>query len=67
MSLMKNLFRCLLSAGLTAVINPILNGSGIGWTFPLLGCLCLALTPAMTLWVIKIGPSWRSRRLLASR
>ncbi|KAG8878589.1 hypothetical protein FRB97_002371 [Tulasnella sp. 331] len=62
---MVNLFRCSLSAVLTSIINIILEAIGIGWTFTLLGGLFLVLAPTLILLIIRIGPRWRRRRMLA--
>ncbi|KAG9036778.1 hypothetical protein FRB95_007876 [Tulasnella sp. JGI-2019a] len=63
---MNNLFRCTLAAGLTSVINLILNAIGIGWTLTLIAGVFLVLTPMLTLVVLRIGPKWRRRRMEAS-
>lgn len=57
-----NLFRCLLAAALTSVINPILNALGIGWTFTLLGGLFLVFSPILLVSIVRIGPKWRRKR-----
>ncbi|KFA75748.1 hypothetical protein S40288_04984 [Stachybotrys chartarum IBT 40288] len=50
--------RCLLGAGATAVIAPMIDGMGVGWAFTLLGALYyLCLFP--TLFVMTKGIRWR--------
>ncbi|KAI9760273.1 MAG: hypothetical protein M4579_001787 [Chaenotheca gracillima] len=57
----NNLVRCLLGAGGTAVINPMLTAMGRGWCFTFVAFVCVALSPL--LWVeIRFGPRWREDR-----
>ncbi|KAL9622299.1 MAG: hypothetical protein Q9160_003310 [Pyrenula sp. 1 TL-2023] len=59
----NNLLRCLLGAGATAVVQPMLQGMGRGWTFTFVALVLIALTP--TLWVVYFkGMSWREARRL---
>ncbi|KAK7001453.1 MFS domain-containing protein [Favolaschia claudopus] len=57
----NNLMRCGLSAAMVAVIQLIIDAIGVGWTFVLLGGLCVLGTPLIWV-VIRIGPGWRARR-----
>ncbi|KAL4801642.1 major facilitator superfamily domain-containing protein [Aspergillus unguis] len=61
----NNLCRCLLGAGATAIINPMLSGMGKGWCFTCLGLvMLLGSTPLMA--IVRWGPSWREERRLRS-
>ena len=57
----NNFVRCSLGAALISVIDIMINHVGMGWTYVILGALCVAVTPMMYL-VIYIGPRWRARR-----
>ncbi|KAF5343027.1 hypothetical protein D9758_011113 [Tetrapyrgos nigripes] len=57
----NNLFRGVLGAVLTSVIDLILNALTAGWTYVLLGGICALLTPLVWV-VIKIGPTYRKKR-----
>ena len=58
----NNLFRCLLGAGATGVIQPMLNAMGRGWAFTFLGLFLLASSPL--LWVVYFrGMEWRVKRV----
>ena len=56
-----NLIRCLLGAGATALIVPMTNSLGLGWSYTLIGLLYVALSPMLFV-VIKCGPKWRKER-----
>lgn len=57
----NNLVRCLLGAGATAVIIPMINGMGRGWTFTFLGLVIIAASPM--LWANYVwGMEWREQR-----
>lgn len=57
-----NMVRCLMGAGGTAAVLPIVNGIGIGWTFTLLaGVLIVSLGMAVV--QIMMGSQWRRKRL----
>ncbi|KAG9009630.1 hypothetical protein FRB90_008258 [Tulasnella sp. 427] len=51
-----------IGAATASVINPILKAMGAGWAFVLLSGICLLVTPAFTVVVIRYGPVWRTRR-----
>jgi MFS family permease len=61
-----NLTRCLVSAGGVAVIVPMIDAWGRGWSFTFIGLVDLALLPV--LWIlVKFGPRWRVARLEKER
>jgi hypothetical protein len=57
----NNLVRCALSATLVAVIQLVLTPLGAGYTYVILGGICVAATPLVYV-VMHIGPGWRARR-----
>ncbi|KAF6805679.1 Quinidine resistance protein 2-like protein 2 [Colletotrichum sojae] len=54
----NNLTRCLLGAGATAAILPMINGMGVGWAFTLLALLYIVCSPAL-LAIMYWGIKWR--------
>lgn len=57
----NNLTRCLLGAGATSAVLPMISALGVGWTFTILG-LGLWLTSPM-LWLVYFkGMEWRKQR-----
>ncbi|QSZ32932.1 hypothetical protein DSL72_002515 [Monilinia vaccinii-corymbosi] len=57
-----NLVRCLLGAGSTALIVPMVDRMGLGWAYTFIALLYVALSPmlfAVMLW----GPEWRRERM----
>jgi hypothetical protein len=57
----NNLMRCLLGAGATGVITPMINAMGRGWCFTFLSLFLVASSPM--LWVIYFkGMGWREER-----
>jgi MFS family permease len=56
-----NLIRCLLGAAATALILPMTDAIGLGWSYTLIGLMYIGLSP-MLLAVIRWGPSWRKAR-----
>ncbi|WRT65600.1 uncharacterized protein IL334_002545 [Kwoniella shivajii] len=56
-----NLIRCAMGAISTSTVQLIVNRMGAGWTFVLIGTICLAATPIPFI-VIKFGPGWRKAR-----
>ncbi|KZF21903.1 MFS general substrate transporter [Xylona heveae TC161] len=59
----NNLIRCLMGAGATAFIGPMLNAMGRGWGYTFIAFLWFLFSP-MLLAVIKWGPGWRKKRAL---
>lgn len=57
----NNLFRCLLGAGATAILGPMLNAWGAGWTYTFLSLVWVAYSPTLLL-LVKYGPQWRRER-----
>lgn len=57
----NNLFRCLLGAGSTAVVVPMIDKMGVGWTYTFASLVWIALSP--TLWLLmRYGPGWRKEK-----
>jgi len=57
----NNIVRCSLGAGMVSIINPILVVLSNGWTYTLLGGLCVLISPLLYV-EIRWGPVWRERR-----
>lgn len=57
----NNFVRCLLGAGATAVINPMIDAMGRGWCFTFIAFVMLATLPLLLV-VIQFGPKWREER-----
>ncbi|GAB1193351.1 hypothetical protein APSETT444_002565 [Aspergillus pseudonomiae] len=58
----NNFVRCLLGAGATALIDPMLNAMGRGWCFTFIAFVMLATAPLLGV-VVRFGPRWRRERL----
>ncbi|OGM40837.1 putative MFS transporter [Aspergillus bombycis] len=58
----NNFVRCLLGAGATALIDPMLNAMGRGWCFTFIAFVMLATAPLLGV-VVRLGPRWRRERL----
>jgi hypothetical protein len=59
----NNLMRCLLGAGATGVITPMIDAMGRGWCFTFLSLFLVASSPM--LWLIYFrGMEWREKRRL---
>lgn len=57
----NNIFRCLLGAGSTAVVAPMINRMGVGWTYTFASLVWIAFSPL--LWALmKYGPKWRKEK-----
>ena len=57
----NNLVRCLLGAGGTAVVIPMINTMGRGWCFTFVAAILTLASPI--LWIeVKWGPRWREER-----
>lgn len=59
----NNFTRCLLGAGATAVIRPMLNAMGRGWCFTFVAFVMLSTAPLLLI-SIRMGPKWREERRL---
>ena len=57
----NNFVRCGLGAALVSVIDLIINGIGVGWTYVILGGMCIANIP-LVFFVIYMGPKLRAKR-----
>jgi MFS family permease len=57
----NNFMRCLLGAGATALIDPMLNAMGRGWCYTFIAFVMLGTSPLL-LFVIRHGPRWREER-----
>ena len=58
----NNLVRCLLGAGFTAALIPMIDAMGRGWTFTFLTLFLMATSPM--LWLIYFrGMGWRKERI----
>lgn len=55
----NNLTRCLIGAGFSAAIQPMIDAVGAGWAFFILGAISIALLPVLLL-VVRKGPQWRA-------
>lgn len=56
----NNLCRCLMGAGTTAFVGPLIDAIGIGWTATLVAGLWVMFTPL--LWIVYLrGHSWRQK------
>lgn len=58
----SNLTRCLFGAGASAVVNPMINAMGNGWTFTTVGLISLAVLPLPVFCAIN-GQKFREKRL----
>ncbi|KAI0121038.1 hypothetical protein BJ170DRAFT_157880 [Xylariales sp. AK1849] len=54
----NNLIRCLFSAGASAVVIPMLDAMGAGWTYTLTALVFTGLSLILFL-LMKSGPAWR--------
>ncbi|KAI1267063.1 MFS general substrate transporter [Xylariaceae sp. FL1019] len=57
----NNLTRCLVGAGATAAINPLIDAVGAGWAFTIIALLFAALSPCLWL-ILKKGVDWRREK-----
>lgn len=57
----NNLFRCLLGAGSTAVVVPMIDRMGIGWAYTFASLVWIALSPSLWL-LMRYGPRWRKKK-----
>lgn len=56
----NNFTRCLLGAGSTAAIEPMMDAVGVGWSFTIMGSLYIVCAPTLIL-VMKRGMEWRAQ------
>jgi len=57
----NNLVRCLMGASGTAAVQYMVDAIGDGWTFTIVGGVCLAVQPL--LWLeLAYGRKWRAQR-----
>lgn len=59
----NNVVRCLLGAGATALIDPMLSAMGRGWCFTFIALVMLATSPLLLVEMYR-GPAWREERRL---
>ena len=57
----NNLVRCLMGAAATAVLNPLFEAIGIGWTYTFFALLWAICSPFLFL-LMRYGPTWRRER-----
>ncbi|KAJ5021192.1 major facilitator superfamily domain-containing protein [Bipolaris maydis] len=58
----NNFTRCLVGAGASAAIQPMIDGVGTGWAFTILAGITMVASP-LTLWtLLKKGMGWRKER-----
>ena len=57
----NNLFRCLLGAGSTAVVIPMIERMGVGWTYTFAALVWTLFSPLL-IWIISVGPKWRKEK-----
>lgn len=62
----NNLTRCLLGAGATAVVIPMINAMGLGWCFTFLSLVLIGASPMMWILMWK-GMGWRRARIARER
>ena len=58
----SNLTRCLMGAGATAIVNPMIDAIGNGWTFTITALICLLSLPLLFVCATK-GQQLRESRL----
>lgn len=56
-----NLVRCLLGAGASAIVIPMIDAMGTGWAYTLSALVWVAFSPVLWL-LVKHGPRWRKER-----
>ncbi|OBZ84217.1 Quinidine resistance protein 2 [Choanephora cucurbitarum] len=58
----NNLTRCILGAIASSVIDPGIEGVGVGWMFTIIGLLVTLLNISIPV-LLKFGPRWRAQRI----
>jgi MFS family permease len=56
----NNLVRCLLGAAASAVVIPLADAIGVGWTCTLSSCIWAGFSTPLIFILIKFGPRWRA-------
>lgn len=56
----NNLVRCLLGAGATAIVHPMINAFGRSWTYTYVAITTLSTSPLLIL-VYLCGMEWRTK------
>ncbi|KAL1969199.1 hypothetical protein VTN77DRAFT_453 [Rasamsonia byssochlamydoides] len=54
----NNLLRCWLGAGSTALVVPMIDAMGVGWTCTFFGLVVFGISPILW-YIMKQGPKWR--------
>lgn len=62
----NNLVRCLLGAGATGAVHPMINALGRGWTYSYIAIAVFSASPLLML-VFVYGLKWRMQRQSARR
>nr|ANF07284.1 MFS [Paecilomyces fulvus] len=57
----NNLVRCLLGAAATAIVHPMINVLGRGWTYTYVGATVISIAPVLLLVLVR-GLGWRKER-----
>ena len=57
----SNIFRCLLGAGSTAVVVPMIERMSVGWTYTFAALVWTLFSPLL-IWLVRIGPKWRREK-----
>ncbi|KAI6153930.1 hypothetical protein BKA82DRAFT_367605 [Pisolithus tinctorius] len=57
----NNLVRCTFGAVCVSVIDLMLNGVGVGWTYTILALISLCTSPMIWL-IVRLGPRSRAKR-----
>lgn len=57
----NNLTRCLMAAGASAVIEPMIDVMSIGWAYTFVALVMVVLSPTLLI-VMRYGPRWREER-----
>ena len=57
-----NLVRCFMAAGALAVLQPVTDSIGVGWTYTILACITAFSLPLCSI-EVRFGMRWRQERL----
>lgn len=58
----NNLFRCLLGAGATSVVGPMIGRMGVGGTYTFIAGVWLLFSPLL-FYLMRVGPRWRREKV----